>query len=167
MIQLKSSEIKALKEKWHIDQNYICPLIKQRVELDKSVLDHLHKLKAEKPSIETGKGLCRGVLHNSANQFEGKVTSIYKRLGLASLIELPDLLRNLADYLENNKYHQGEYYIHPTEKVKEPTLSKNSYNKLVKTINGKQKIPNYNKKLTKALQKLFTKYDVEPKFNKS
>ena len=168
MIQLESKEIKSLKEKWHKEQNNICPLLKQEFPLDKMVLDHQHKLKAELPD-ETGKGLCRGAIQFQANALEGKFTNAFKRLGLDKYIDMVDFLRNLADYLEHNKIHEGEHYIHPTEKPRKPILMKSSYNKLVKAIDGKQKVPDYKQKrgnLTKALEKLFEKYGVEPEFKK-
>ena len=47
---------------------------------------------------------------------------------------------------------------------------KSSYNKLVKEINGKQKVPEFKQKkgnLTAPLKKLFEKYNIEPQFKKS
>ena len=169
MIQLESKEIKGLKEKWHEEQNRICPLLKLEFDLDVMVLDHQHKLKAELPD-ETGKGLCRGAIHFQANALEGKFTNAFKRLGLEKYIDMVSFLRNLADYLEHNKIQEGEHYIHPTEKPKKPILMKSSYNKLVKAIDGKQKVPPYKEKrgnLTKPLEKLFEKYNIEPEFKKS
>ena len=43
---------------------------------------------------------------------------------------------------------------------------KSSYNKLLKAVNGKQKVPSYNGKFTKKLELLFNKYEVEPLFHK-
>ncbi len=168
MIQLEQKEIKQLKEKWHNEQNGICPLLNLEFDLDKMVLDHQHKLKAELPD-ETGKGLCRGAIQFQANALEGKFTNAFKRLGLEKYISMPDFLRNLADYLEHNKIQEGELYIHPTEKPRKPILMKSSYNKLVKEINGKQKVPPYanKQKLTKTLERLFEKYELEPEFKKN
>jgi hypothetical protein len=168
MIQLESKEIKELKENWHNEQNGICPLLKQEFPLDKMVIDHQHKLVNELPD-ETGKGLCRGAIQFQANALEGKFTNAFKRLGLEKHIDMVSFLRNLADYLEHNKIQEGELYIHPSEKTRKPTLMKSSYNKLVKAIDGAQKVPEFKNKrgnLTKALESLFEKYKVEPEFKK-
>jgi len=163
--QLKRKDLKELREKWTEEQDYICPLFGSRYTLDLFVIDHLHKLKAEEPD-ENGKGLCRGSIHFQANSIEGKITSAFKRLGGNKHIDLPTFLRNLADYLENNKSSTDEKYIHPSEEVKPPKLMKRSYNELKKVIAGKQKLPMYNQKLTKALAELFKKYGVQPELRK-
>ena len=58
--------------------------------------------------------------------------------------------------------------LHPTEAPKLPKLKKSSYNKLKKVYDGRAKFPPYpaSKKLIKALEKLFKKYNIEPKFYK-
>ena len=46
---------------------------------------------------------------------------------------------------------------------------KSSYNELTKAIDGRQAIPEFKQKrgnLTKPLEKLFVKYNIEPKFKK-
>jgi len=169
MIQLEQKDIKVLREKWHKEQNNICPVLKQEFPVDVMSLDHQHKLKSELPD-ETGKGLCRGTIHFQANIMEGKILSDFKRVGLEKMIDIVDFLRNLADYLEYNKIQEGEYYIHPSEKPRKLTLTKTSYNKLVKAIDGKQKVPPYKAKrgnLTKPLERLFEKYDVPIEYKKS
>ena len=165
LIQLKTKDLPALREKLYKDCNGICPILKIPMEITNTAIDHLHKLKEELPD-ESGKGCCRGLLHLTANSFEGKVLSDYKRLGLSKVLPLPELLRNLADYLENNILSEQILYIHPSEKPRELKMSKGSYNKLVKAINGKQKVPKYTGKLTKELESLFTKYSVDILFNK-
>lgn len=161
MKQLKSNDVKIVRERWHKEQNYICPLLNKYVELSDVTLDHQHKLKSELPD-ESGKGLCRGAIHFQANSFEGKVMNSYKRLGLNKFIDLPSLLRNLANYLENNKIHTDEKYIHPSEKIKSPKLKKSSYNKLKKVC--KTKMPEYTGNYTKKLKELFEKYEIDPDF---
>lgn len=168
LIQLESKEIKALKEKWHAEQNGICPLLGKAYPPEEIVLDHQHKLVAELPD-ETGKGLCRGAIQFQANALEGKITNSFKRLGLEKHTDIISFLRNLADYLEHNKIHESELYIHPTEKPRKPILMKSSYNKLVKAIDGRQKIPEYKNKrgnLTKPLEQLFVKYNISTEFKK-
>ncbi len=55
-------------------------------------------------------------------------------------------------------------YLYSTEVIKEPKLSKRSYNKLKKLYSGKAKFPDFQSsgKLTKPLEKLFKEYDIEP-----
>ena len=47
MIQLEQKEIKDLKEKWHNEQDNICPILKLPFPLESMTLDHQHKLKSE------------------------------------------------------------------------------------------------------------------------
>lgn len=180
MKELTVKEMKELKEKWYAEELGICPILGQRRHIYEMVMDHQHKKKSENAS-EDGKGLCRGVIHFQANAWEGKVQNSFKRVGMDKIIDLPSALRNLADYLENNKITQGEHYIHPSERKKAPKLSKRSYNKLVKkytseirdkgistdVIVAMVKFPKYTGKLTKKLEKLFEKHDIKPTFNKS
>ena len=167
LVQLKSKDLKSLKEKWYIAQGQICPILKKEVPLDNMVVDHLHKLKSEKADI-TGKGCCRGILEFRVNAMEGKISNNFKRLGLNKEIDLPSFLRNLADYLECNHIEDDVLYIHPTEASKIPRLKKSSYNKLKKLYNARAKFPDYPKsgKLTKQLNNIFIKYNLTPEFYK-
>ncbi len=168
LVQLKSSELKDLRKKWHDEQNGICPILKQEIAFEDTVCDHQHKLKAEEAD-ETGKGICRGCISRYANAMEGKITNNYKRYGLDKYMDIPDFLRSLADYLEHNKIDEEVKYIHPNEAPSKPKLKKASYNKLIKAVDGKQKVPDFKDKkgnFTKPLQKLFEKYDVTPEFYK-
>ena len=163
LVNLKQNDLKPLKEKWAEEQNYICPILKKEIPLEKLVIDHLHKLKSEDPGLN-GKGCCRGAIDFRANALEGKITNNFKRLGLEKDIKLPEFLRNLADYLENNHLNDEILFIHLTEVIKEPKLSKRSYNKLKKLYTGKAKFPDFpsSGKLTKPLEKLFKEYNIEP-----
>ena len=166
IIQLKTGDIKPLKEKWYKEQNGICPILKKEVHLDKMVIDHLHKLKSEEPGID-GKGCARGSIEFRANSLEGKISNAYKRLGLDKEIDLPSLLRNLADYLEHNHLEDDVLYIHPSEVAKTPKLSKKNYNKLAKAYKAsgaKSKFPDFpsSGKLTKPLEKLFKDFNIGP-----
>ena len=168
MIQLKQKDLKEVRERWFNELNGICPLLGNEYPLEEFVVDHQHKLVKELAD-ETGKGLCRGAIQFQANALEGKISNSFKRLGLDKHIDLVTFLRNLADYLESNKIHTDEKLIHPNEAPRKPTLMKSSYNKLVKLIDGKQKIPEYKSKrgnLTKPLERLFEKYELEPEFKK-
>ena len=80
-------------------QKGIDPILKQHVEFDTTTCDHDHF-----------KHNTRAALHRQTNSFEGRVVNAYIR-GLRWLTDLPlpDILRNLAEYLEkdysNNPYH--------------------------------------------------------------
>lgn len=166
IIQLKASDIKELKERWHKEQGSICPILKKEIPSEKMVVDHLHRLKSEEQGID-GKGCCRGAIEFRANALEGKITNNFKRLGLDKEIELPLFLRNLADYLEENRLNDSLLFIHPTEKSPEKKLSKKNYNKLAKEykISGaKAKFPAFpsSGKLTKPLEKLFNDFKISP-----
>jgi hypothetical protein len=163
LIQLKHKQLKELRERWHKEQNGVCPILKVPIPLDQMVIDHQHKLKAELAD-ETGKGLCRGCIDRFANALEGKISNNFKRLGLNKHTDLPSFLRNLADYLEDNKIHTDEKYIHPNEAPPKPKLKKSNYNKLVKLIGEKQKVPKYTGNLSKRLKALYEKYDLDPEF---
>ena len=69
IIQLKSSDIKPLKEKWYTEQNGICPILKKEYPIEKFVIDHLHKLKSEEAGVD-GKGCCRSAIEFRANLLE-------------------------------------------------------------------------------------------------
>ena len=161
--QLKQSDIKPLREKLYKEQNGICPLLKQKIDIKDTSLDHQHKRLSDPIGLD-GAGLIRGCIHKQANSAEGKIVNIYKRLGLNKFILLPNFLRNLADYLERDNLP----YIHPSEKSKSKKLMKSSYNHLKSVYSGKAKFPRYprSKLLTKPLEKLFERFKIEPKFYK-
>ncbi len=154
-IQLKQSDLPEIREKILHKQNGLCPIC--NCEVNDPCVDHSHKKKLN------GSGLVRGVLCRNHNTFIAKIENNCIRCNI-SISELPNILRNIADYLEKKEYP----YIHPTEKPKEKKLKKSSYNKLKKIYDGKAKLPEYpkSKKLTKKLSKLFKKYNLKPEFYK-
>jgi len=160
LCQLKHKDLKPLREKWYTDQNGECPILKQKFPIEEMVIDHQHKLKSEEPD-STGKGLCRGCIHNGANVLEGKITNAFKRYGLGKHIDLPFFLRNLADYLEDNRIKETVKYIHPSEKPKPRRFSKVRYNRLVRAVDGRQRVPKYTGRLTVTLQRLLDKYQID------
>lgn len=91
-----------------------------------------------------------------------------KRFGLHE--NLSQWLRDLADYLDKENYP----LIHPSEKPSKPKLKKSSYNKLLKLFkknyNTKPtkppKFPIYSGNFTKAINKWYIKYNLEPEFYK-
>jgi len=178
LVQITNNEKAEFRTWWHKKQNLICPLLKIEVPLNNVALDHKHKRKKD-PVGPNGDGLIRGVVQLQANALEGKIINSFKRLGLDKFIELPALLRNIADYLENPPIPQK--YIHPNEIKKEPVLSRQSFNQLVRLYHkkypkrkeltytysrSKKHKPKPSQKLTKTLKQLYSEFNVKPKFYK-
>lgn len=167
-IEMKSKDIKPLKEKLWLLNNKQCPVLKDEVPLEKMVLDHVHKLKDE-PYAEN-KGVIRESLEFRINAFLGKIENSFKRYGLNKEYDLAKILRNAADYFDKGSYkcEEGYYYVHPSEVKRAPRLKKSSYNKLKKAYDGRAKFPEYPKseKITKKLEELFVKYNIEVEYYK-
>jgi len=159
MIFLKQFQIKELREQLLEKQNFTCPLCGEKIPPDKAVLDHQHRQKKTDPIGVDGDGMVRAVLCNNCNQIEGKITSALKRFkNITKNDSKIKFLNNLICY-----YNQGTTeYVHPSEKLPIQKVSKRQYNKLVKVC--KTKVPDYPKSgtLTKALKKLFEKYEISP-----
>ena len=167
---MSQKDIKVLKEKLWLENDKICPLLGIEIDLEKMVLDHIHKLKSEDASEQ--KGTIRNAIEFRANAIEGKITNNWKRYFGADEtkhpIDLPTFLRNLADYLEKGAYQdaEGNYYIHPKEVKKEPKLSKRIFNKIAKLYKEeypKRKPLEYpkSKKITKQIKELAEKYNID------
>jgi len=174
---MKQKDIRVLKEKLWLMNDKKCPVLGKALPLEKMVLDHAHKRNAE--AYSPTKGVIREALDKRANAILGKVENALKRTGLGyeKDFDLPTFLRNAADYFERGAYvdEEGNMYVHPSEVPKEPKLSKSNYNKLCKLYDKegftpkrkgqkKKPMPKYpaSKKLTKALNELFQKYEVSP-----
>lgn len=158
--QLTQKDIKILRDNILNKQNNICPICNKEIKEGKAVLEHSHKKKVG------GSGLIRGVCCTNCNIMIGKVENNCKRYNI-SLEELPNVLINISKWL--SKEHLP--FIHPSEKPKEPILTKSSYNELKKLVSEKdlKKLPVYKvkkQKLTKVLKELFEKYNLEPQFYK-
>lgn len=147
--ELKYSQIKLIRDSLLEYQNNVCLLCKNDIEIP--ALDHYHSKK------QHGSGLVRGVLCNTCNRMTGVVENNLARNSV-NYSDAPEFLKTLADYLQ----HKREPYLYPSERKKKPKLMKSSYNKLVKLINKKQKVPKYSSAYTKELEKLFKKYDLVP-----
>jgi len=164
MKQMKHSEIKPLREKIHAEQNFICPICKNKIPPEDTTLDHQHKLFKDQQIGEDGAGLVRGVLCFQCNAFEGKIASSFKRLGLHKKgVDISEMLKNLGEYLSRDNLP----LIHPTEAPKEPKIKKTSYNKLKKVCTVKMPAYPRSGKLTKELKKLFERFDVEVEYLKN
>jgi len=133
---MSQSELKKLREYFAKDNTIFCPILKKEISIDKIVVDHKHKLKSENPDKD--KGQVRALLDFRANAFAGKLENNYKRYGFDKLgISLPDLLRNIADYLEAEpitfeKDNKKIYLIHPNEIPKRKKISKRDFNLIKK-----------------------------------
>lgn len=155
--ELNQKEFKKLRYKQWVKQGKCCPVLKQRILYRKVVFDHKHKNKKEEIG-EDGKGLLRGVLHRSANVVEGKIANLYKRYGLHKYISLPELLRNIAAYIDTPPMEPK--YIHPSERPKQRKLGKREYNRICKyyfkIFPGRRKLPKYPKsgKMSKMFEEL-------------
>ncbi len=90
MSRLKNSkEAGIYRKKLLAEQGGIDPITKE--EVYDPVLDHAH----------FGEQRCRAVLQRECNSFEGKVQNSFNRyMKHLTDKELPEVLRNLADYLE-------------------------------------------------------------------
>lgn len=153
--QLKTKEIKPLREKILHEQNGVCLICGKEPKI--ACLDHSHQKRIH------GSGLVRGVLCSSCNIFIAKSENNCTRYGFKQK-DLPYIMRQMAAYLEKDHYP----YIHPSEAPKPKKLMKSSYNLLKKTYTGRAKFPIYPKsgKLTIKLDSLFEKYNVTPCFYK-
>lgn len=161
---LKDKDIKILREKLHNEQDGVCPICEHKLSVDAMALDHQHKLFKNQPLLEDGAGLCRGVICMVCNSWEGKVSGGFKRMGLHKKdISMADMLRNLADYLDQENLP----YIHPREVPKEPIFMKSVYNKIIKQFKityPKRKVPGYpsSKKWTKQFIELSEEFEIYP-----
>jgi len=164
LIQLNGSDVKEARAKILSEQNGCCAICK-KVITDKTgiSLDHQHKTKSA-PIGKDGAGLIRGVLDRSCNCLEGKIWNNMSRYIQPTCVQdRIDYLRSLISYYEQDTYS----LIHPSEKPKEPHVSKRNYNKLKKRYSlelRKKRFPEYPKssKLTKALSILFNEFDISP-----
>ena len=159
--QLKKSEISSLRITLLQQQGGRCPICKKCIT--DPCLDHEHKKRLG------GSGLIRGVVCRTCNSFIAKAENNCLRCKI-ELKQLPHVLRSIADYLEQ----PHKPFIHPKEAPKPKKLQKSSYNQLIRrmVIDGvglkKGLPPKYPKsgKLTKTLEKLYEKVEIEPQFYK-
>ena len=96
-----AADIKKEKKRLLKDQGGIDPILKEELQDKDAVCDHCHVTQHT-----------RSALHRQSNAFEGLVFNAYKRcLEWVTDKPLPEILRNLADYVEadysNNPYHNG------------------------------------------------------------
>lgn len=161
MKQLKASEISTVREEILNEQNGCCKMCGDEITEDSGVsLDHQHKTSKETIGVD-GAGLIRGVLCRSCNVWEGKIwnnTTRYRQP--KDVQDRIDFLESLIEYYKDGTFNM----IHPSEKKKPKKISKRNFNKLKKLYTGRAKFPEFPKlgKLTKGLEKLFEKYEINP-----
>lgn len=167
--EMRQKDIKILREKIWESNNRKCPVLGVEIPLKDTALDHCHKKVSE--DYSPSKGTIRTTLDFRVNSVLGKLENSIIRYGLHNFegFDLPEFLRNAAEYFEEGAYRDsdGNYYIHPREVPKEPQVSKRNYNKLAKLYkesDKKAKFPEYpkSKKLTAQLKKLFEEFNIEP-----
>ena len=96
-----ASDVKQVRKKLYDAQQGVDPILKEKIEFSESVMDHDHTSQH-----------CRAALHRQSNAFEGICVNAYRRcLQWLTDKPLPEILRNLATYLEQdyseNPYHNG------------------------------------------------------------
>ena len=102
-----TAEIKKFKEEQVKKQNGIDPILGIPFPKGNICQDHCHSTQH-----------CRCALHFQSNAWEGKVINAYVRcLGWLTDVPLPTLLRNLANYLEQD-YSMNPYHVGWTKRVK-------------------------------------------------
>lgn len=129
LIQIKSSQLPAVRKKQWLKQGKRCAISGKKIKFEDSVMDHKHKLKKQKAGPK-GRGLLRGVLHNQVNSLEGIIMHKYKRQGVHNIVSLYDFLIGMAKYIKNPPMPQR--YIHPKEAPPKEILGKRDYNKIKK-----------------------------------
>lgn len=163
MKYIKTSELAKLRQELLEQQNYICPITKSELLFENSVVDHQHVFSKAEILGQNGSGMIRGVIDRFANMLLGKIENSFQRTGLRNNgYHLPDLLRAMADYIENNQTE----YLHPSEMPKPKKITKTSFNTLLKKLketNYSKKLPEYPKSgtLTKPLEELFNANGIE------
>lgn len=93
-----AADVKRVRDKLVKLQNSIDPILQEKFS-EVAVLDHDHTTQK-----------CRAALNRNTNAFEGLVFNAYKRcLKWMTNKPLPDVLRNLADYLEQDYSHHPHH----------------------------------------------------------
>ena len=165
---LKYSEIKDLRNKLLKRNKGKCPVLKIELEESKAVLDHIHKAK-KTDDINKYSGVIRNTIHSGANCFIGKVENAFKRFIPKDTITLPELLRNVANYIEFGGYvDNNTIFSHPSEnfggdmiKMKQIPFSKKLYKELEsKCKEAKIKTPKYKPFLDSKLYSLLQKFSL-------
>ena len=95
--QIKSKDIKPLRELLLEEQSYKCKLCGDDLSKEEAVLDHCHK-----------SGHIRGVIHRTCNVYLGKIENNMARCRISE-VRLLEVIKRLASYRNNLRLE-----IHPT-----------------------------------------------------
>ena len=121
LTNLKTKDIKTIKQMLLEKQGYRCAICGKELTLENSVLDHQHKQRKSDKNGVNGDGLVRGVLCQEDNLSEGKIWNSTSRFqGARTPQDRINWLRKLIEYYEQEPYP----YIHPSEVKKEKDVSK-------------------------------------------
>lgn len=138
--QLKTKEIKGIREEKLILQDHTCPLCGNKVEKDEAVLDHDHST-----------GRVRQVLHRSCNQTEGRILSWINRCRGDD----PEVfIGNLLMYWQTN---YEEEPLHPQHLVEQARKFKNKGKPDQISILEEMNIELHGKETKQELLKLYKK----------
>jgi len=110
LMQILQKDLKEFRRRQWLKQNKRCAACQKKIPFEKSVVDHAHKRKKDPAGVD-GKGKIRGVLHFGVNALEGKIANAYVRYGLKNIAPLPDILRGIANFLEDPPVTG---YLHPS-----------------------------------------------------
>lgn len=162
LTNLKTKDIKTIKQMLLEKQGYRCAICGKELTLENSVLDHQHKQRKSDKNGVNGDGLVRGVLCQEDNLSEGKIWNSTSRFqGARTPQDRINWLRKLIEYYSKDPYP----YIHPSEVEKIPDLSKKNFNALAKLYS--KKYPNKkpleypkSKKITKQLEPLYKEFNI-------
>ncbi len=116
--QARSKTIKAIRDMYALRQKQKCVICDR--PLEKPTLDHVHTKKVK------GTGLVRNTICNMCNTYIARVENNASRHALSNK-DLPDILRNMANHLEQEKK-----IIHPTEQPKRKKVGKREWNRVRK-----------------------------------
>ena len=128
-IQLNGDTARELRKDLYDRLHGFCPVLQIPIPFEQIVLDHKHKRKTD-PIGPNGGGLVRGPLDFRVNSLEGIFLKKFKKSGLLGLIKYSDLLRGIAEYVDNPICPQ--YYIYPSEKPPADKLSKRDFDLICK-----------------------------------
>ena len=154
--QLKSTDVKALREKLLKEQGGVCAICGEVPKI--ACLDHSHTRRVK------GTGLVRGVLCNGCNTLLGKMENSCVRTGTPQH-KLPKILGRMKKFLRLEHLP----YMHPSEAPRPKRLTKRSYNTLHKSYKlspVRAAFPAFPKrgKLTKPLDAMYRYYGIVPEF---
>lgn len=155
VVHLKMSDRKKLIEIFEKQNGRVCPVLK--FETHNMVIDHIHRQTKKLEVSQENGGFVRGMIDNGVNCLLGVIENNYKRY-ITKDISLPELLRNMADYIEQGAFvYKGQMFSH---------WSENGNGDLIKALSIPFKVSDF-KKYEKACAQLNRKpLKYKPKIDK-